>query len=235
MRETEAILFGTNRQHLKVWFGAGQYPKWINAIDSITNDISQLPKYYEKLYIEPEREPWANIKGKDFFVQTRFIPEVMVTVLMLYRDHLNLLTSNTTKGTPEKTGLIEEPKRDLRIEKAKKIFELLKGDNPIGQKILSGEDYSKLEQAFEYLIKNEATSKEVSPISQVFIPMGHIRYLFYLIHKELYSTKRIKECFIDFLHSTFTCFEGPTPKTTRTKFSVKPPSWDQDMNGNIGK
>jgi len=89
-------------------------------------------------------------------------------------------------------------------------------------------DFERLIEYTEYLIKNDALPNSVKAIPHINISNEFIRYTFYLIHKRIYGTNRIKPIFIDFLQTVFTQFKNTNYSTTKTKFSVKPPQYDTD-------
>jgi len=105
------------------------------------------------------------------------------------------------------------------------------------KKIMSQSNFELLMRYTNYLIEHESLNDNIQPIPQIEISNEFLRYTFYLIHKELFGTKRIKQIFIDFLHAVFSQFKNIEKSTTKTKFSVSPKSYDKDIliiKSNIG-
>jgi len=113
------------------------------------------------------------------------------------------------------------------INQAREHLRILNGQNVHGRKIMSDADFQRLCGYVETMIEKDGLPDDLEPIAQVDFPNTHIRYLFYKIHAELYTTKEIKEHFIEFIHAVFKQFTGKR-ETTKAKFSEKPKSWDAD-------
>ena len=125
---------------------------------------------------------------------------------------------------------IKKPDIDNQKATARKFLYFFSGINHLQNKIMEDEDYNRLLQYTDYLIEKEKVPAGIKKISQINLSTGMIRYTFYLIHKELYTTNKIKTEWIDFLHAVFRQFKNAEWITTKTKFSVKPPSYQHDKN-----
>jgi hypothetical protein len=121
------------------------------------------------------------------------------------------------------TPLLEEEKKN-----AIKRIEFLSGCNVHKQLIMTAQDYKRLVDYVLHLIEFEALPKKIKPIPPTSISTEVLRYTFYMLHKQLYGTNRIRNIWIDFLHSAFRQFESQSKTTTKTKFSSKPPLFDSD-------
>ncbi len=67
-------------------------------------------------------------------------------------------------------------------------------------------------------------------ISQIGLDNNFIRYTFYKLHEQLYTTKKIKTAWIDFLHAFFAQFNNTAKSTTKAKFSEMPKSYAADLD-----
>ncbi len=131
---------------------------------------------------------------------------------------------------------ITEPKaiiNKVHTEEQKAIafqhLSFLKGYNAQNQKIMPEVQFNQLIEAVNKLIETDLVPEIKKPIPQINLPTNYIRYTFYLLHKSLYTTKAIRESWINFLHDMFTQFGNAERKTTKTKFSDKPPLYDTDL------
>ncbi|MBC5992410.1 hypothetical protein [Pontibacter cellulosilyticus] len=153
----------------------------------------------------------------------------------------NILSSITRPGTPLRTsrnGKYSEnplsppalPDLSDYINRARKYLEHLNSQNTKRQKGLRTVDYERLLRYTNDLIEFEEVPKNVEPIYAVGKTQSHIRYTFYLIHKDLYGTRPKRGYFIDFLYAVFpSLFKDTEWNTTFTKFSQAPPSYKYDV------
>jgi hypothetical protein len=139
------------------------------------------------------------------------------------------------KNKPRLPAIEQPAKQRPPVEAALKLIDFLSGLNPQKEKIMQGEDFDRLKEYTTYLIEHEAVPPNIKPIPQINISNGHIRYTYYRIHKEIYTTRHIKQCFILFLHTVFSQFGGTEESTTKTKFSTPPKSYDADVNAGKNK
>ncbi|MCB9341959.1 MAG: hypothetical protein H6577_27845 [Lewinellaceae bacterium] len=137
-----------------------------------------------------------------------------------------------SKGNEEKNPELTNDKSNEILQnlkaKAHTHLTLLNGYNPQKKKIMRQVDFDKLVGYVDLMIEQERLPENIEQLDQIAIPTGHIRYLFYCIHKDLYTTHRIRDYFIDFLYSTFKQFKAER-STTKTKFSFEPESWKHDL------
>lgn len=174
-----------------------------------------------------EIEKW---RGEDHSFKRLWIPILEMSI----RTHEARLVEIRKGAKPQPQPVLPTFEKGFEAleklkDQAKEYLKILTGNNPQGQKIMSDHDFQRLSGYVDGLIESECLPVNIKPISQIDFPNGHIRYLFYLIHKELYTTKKIKGYFIDFLHAVFEQFAKAEKRTTKTKFSVKPGSWERDI------
>jgi hypothetical protein len=98
----------------------------------------------------------------------------------------------------------------------------------MNEKIMSDNDFERLTNYITTLIDTGTLPPDIQPIPQTATTTEYLRYTFYKIHKELYTTKPIRTEWIELLHAVFIQFKDTEHKTTRKKFSTIPPHYDQD-------
>lgn len=132
--------------------------------------------------------------------------------------------------TQAQTQKIEIPKLKDNSElkqKAQDYLVALSGKWINGVKIMTDEEYTKVVQGVFNLIDTGQVlpidKKIKTPATMIFI-----RKLFWTIHKELYTTKKIKDSFIKFLHTYFERFSDPMEETTKQHFSEYLGIFDSD-------
>ncbi|MFN8429799.1 MAG: hypothetical protein U0V04_07460 [Spirosomataceae bacterium] len=101
-----------------------------------------------------------------------------------------------------------------------------KGHNEYQRKIMQDTDFDRLIQLTYELIETDKVPFIAPALSKIDLTNHMIRYTFYLIHRELYGTNKIKDHWIDFIHKVFAQFQDTETTTTRIKFSVKPPKYE---------
>ncbi len=95
------------------------------------------------------------------------------------------------------------------------------------EKIMTDDEYKKIIEGVFYLIDSE----QVKPIDRKInttATLLFIRKLFWKLHKEIYTTARIKDCFIEFLHAYFECFKESEITTTKNHFSEYKGNFESD-------
>jgi hypothetical protein len=112
---------------------------------------------------------------------------------------------------------------------AQKRIAFLSGYNRKNEKIMSDDDYARLTTYICSLIDAGTVPPNIQPIPQMGVASEYLRYTFYLIHRELYTTHPIRPEWIDLLHTVFTQFKDVETETTRKKFSTKPTHYDTDI------
>ena len=142
---------------------------------------------------------------------------------------LNEFENSYRKTSKPKKKIVKKKNIEQDIQIAIEYIDFLSGDNYKGEKIMNDKDYYRLVEYLRYLIEYEAVPENIDPIPQMNTTNEYIRYTFFLIHKELYTTARKRKYFIDFLHEAFSQFGNTEWKTTHTKFSVKPNQYENDV------
>lgn len=112
---------------------------------------------------------------------------------------------------------------------AQEQLKFMTGVNVHQHKIMTDAEYKRMINYTFTLIETGKIPSAIQQIPKINLSTIYIRYTYYLIHKNLYGTSAIKKEWIDFLHKVFKQFSTFSKKTTKTKFSTKPSSYNQDM------
>ncbi|WP_428231110.1 hypothetical protein [Flavobacterium sp.] len=105
------------------------------------------------------------------------------------------------------------------IETIHSIFDYMKGNNEKREKILSDEDFQLLIKYTTELIKLESVpqiDKQLYPK----ISNDLLRFSFWVLHKELYTTKRIRKYFYDFVKVIFLNFKDSDTSSIESQFGT---------------
>lgn len=181
-----------------------------------------------------------NELNKLYFTETALknhhsIPSLLYHWLTTQATVYTNAASNVFATAADKRTVIE-PKtiiNKVHIQEQQKIalqhLAFMKGVNAQNEKIMSVEQFNQLIAAVSSLIENELVPAIGNPLPQIKLPNNYIRYTFYLLHKTLYTTKSIKESWINFLHDMFLQFKNNERATTKAKFSEKPSMYDAEL------
>ena len=206
-------------------------------------EIEQFVFGHERFeHIEEIQDTINNFPEQSEFVNSmlrysipRKLAKWLNTQKELYQNHFTQVFTTIHKGKgPNEEKESPKAKRerpDFASQKstARTFLYFLSGNNPQQNKIMKDDDYNRLLQYVDTLIENEKLPVEIKKIPQINVSNGMIRYTFYLIHKELFTTKTIKPVWIDFIHAVFEQFNKTEWNTTKTKFSAKPSNYQHDM------
>lgn len=129
--------------------------------------------------------------------------------------------------TPKTTKSKANPQQQKNT--AQKLINFLSGYNLKNEKIMPDDNFARLSNYIAALIDNGTLPANIQPIPQTGVSSEYLRYTFYLIHKELYTTRPIRPEWIDLLHAVFVQFNNSEKETTRKKFSKKPDHYDSDI------
>lgn len=116
----------------------------------------------------------------------------------------------------------------------KKVFALehlkfMSGMNQQQIKIMSDDEFKRMMNYTYSFLETSKLPKGITPIPHTNISTEHIRYTYYIIHKQLFGKRRNKAEWVTFLHKVFKQFSNTSEQTTNTKFSVAPKSYHQDL------
>lgn len=143
--------------------------------------------------------------------------------------------SNVFAATADKQAVVE-PKviiNKVQVQEQQKIayqhLSFMKGFNAQNEKIMTDTQFNQLVSFMNSLIETDLVPAIQNPLPQINLPNNYIRYTFYLLHKTLYTTKSIRESWINFMHDMFSQFKNNERATTKAKFSEKPSMYDADL------
>jgi len=221
--------------NLKVYFTKEYFSQSIDLF-RITNSLatddtiilikSQIQKYIEAL--SPIRQlsilSTFIFDNKGFEICKNTSNEYSRVMLNIYQSKLSLLQGIKDDSRNAETQ-IEVPyhKNIDNINKAiDKHLGYFRTSTPKGEIIMANEQYTKLKNYVSLLVMNEEVPFIESPFEKLDVTNQTIVYSFYLLHKELFGTKRIKDFIIEFMPKAFSQLQGYTTSTLKTKFSVKP-------------
>lgn len=100
------------------------------------------------------------------------------------------------------------------------IFGYMKGNNEKGVKILSDNDFLKLIEYTTHLIEEESNPK-VEEKLRVNLNTDVLSYSYWVLHKNFYTSKKIRDYFYSFLMDTFSNFEKQASTSIKSSFGSK--------------
>jgi hypothetical protein len=100
-------------------------------------------------------------------------------------------------------------------------IEHLKGDNQNREKIMTDENFNQLFNDLCYLVENNEVPEIKKPLSQIGVSNQSIIYTVRLIHKDLFTTTKIRPSFIEFLQKYFQ--QLCNMENMQVAFSKRPP------------
>ena len=164
--------------------------------------------------------------GKYFLYKTWLEVEILKLKVPLVAETRLVLgqPADVNESTQEKT---EQHKLTLHAQKevARKHIHLFSGFNVQKKRIMSYDDYLRLESYTLYLIEFESLPPDIQKIKPLFISKHLIKYTYYLIHKELYGNYRIKDIWLTFLEEVFEQFKDakdPKDSVLKKNFRINP-------------
>ena len=137
-----------------------------------------------------------------------------------------LALPNIANYTLDETGVIYNPVNV--IEKVLKsneniilsIFEYMKGENEKKEKILNEEDYLLLIEYLTHLVEKEKVPHDIKQLKPN-ISNDQLRFSFWVLHYELYTTKKTREYFYDFIKAVFLNFSNSEISSIKSQFGTK--------------
>jgi hypothetical protein len=151
----------------------------------------------------------------------------------IYKNHASQIFVPTVQNEGAKNTKPKATKQKITTQEQKSIaqkrFAFLSGYNRKNEKIMSDDDFARLTTYICSLIETGIVPPNIQPISQTGTTSEYLRYTFYLIHKDLYTTRPTRPEWLDLLHAVFTQFQDVEVATTRKKFSTVPPHYEKDV------
>lgn len=191
------------------------YNSEINTKNYITIQINTLQTILNK------NADFIN-KNIYFMLPLRGILSYINTYLLLQGMNKFELDESKIKfniiGSKEQISFELNNKSDIEIIHS--IFDYMNSFNEKREKILSAEDFELLIKYSSELIELEC----VPPIEKQLNPKisnDLLRFSFWVLHKELYKTTRIRSYFYDFIHTVFLNFKDNDIKSIQSQFGTK--------------
>lgn len=178
---------------------------------NFSDDLSQYKEFVETVLTKHNE---FLVNGKIDVIVNKFFQNIF--------KNENQISKTSQQEQPTATAesplpQIEKPILEQNKQIANEYLQFLKGYNIQKQKIMPDKEFQKLLDYTFHLIEFEALPKKIKLIPQTNISTETLRYTFYLIHKQLYGTKRIKKVWIDFLHNVFSQFKNSDLNTCYKK------------------
>lgn len=125
-------------------------------------------------------------------------------------------------------------KKELTINEkliiANKHLSIFSGQNLNGEKIMTDENFNSLKKEVSYIIEYDKIPENFTPINRINLPNQFISFTFYNLYKDLFPEYRIKNYWIEFLYSFIQQFCSAKIESFKSKFSVKPINYFNDLD-----
>ncbi len=183
----------------------GNVESYLKSIESTINSIlnDNLSTFVEFPYLISPFETIVEFVNKKFIIEDSPSKHIEIDETALLKMRRN---------TPTRFNNIEE--------KIIEIIGYMQGYNEKGQLILSKEDYQLLIDYTKDLVLNDCIPTNPKRLSPK-ITGDLLRFSYYVLHKEIFTTKKIRETFISFMKSIFPAFDNTENKTLKQSFSKK--------------
>lgn len=194
------------------------------ALEEVKNNIIQFNIY--NLNNEDEKEKYVELQArylqnivdteKEVLRSFTFIAEYLYEVI----NELNMILPEGSKGKLLDTTYLNLFTPVSEEEKINDIFSFFQGKNEQGERIMSDRDYTQMTEYINILVDRE----EKPTIEHRLNPKldnGIITFAFWVLHRELYTTKKIRKYFLEFLKEAFTNFDDVKPESLRSSFGRK--------------
>jgi len=155
----------------------------------------------------------------------RYINLILEPLLIQYpylQTPLKDIYEYISKRYAYKGSLISINKENITPEElAVSIFGFMKGVNDAKQQIMPEDEYNLMIGHIVAFIEEEKIPFIEKKINKTNITNELLRFLFWVLHKEHYTTTSINPNFFEFIKATFKQFDDVSHKTLRSKFANK--------------
>jgi hypothetical protein len=142
----------------------------------------------------------------------------------------NFLEKTTDNQSEFKETKIESKKNGNDKQTIEKYLKPLSG-NWNGSRIMSNEDFERLNEYVFYLVENKKIPETIQTILQTNIPMEFVRKTFQSLYKSLYlKNTSIRILWIEFLIKTFKQFESWELDSINKNFATYRNNYEHDLN-----
>jgi len=202
------------------------YAKKLKNLQSPNQVFVCLLAQIAKLYFEINLLFNALLSKKEHYcVFSNFLDDILKQQNGLLAPVAKYRNTKTTKRKRKKPKISTRKQKSLVL----KLIAFLAGYNRHNKKIMSNDEFERLKFYIFALIDTGKIPEDIQPIAKTGITNEYLRYTFYLIHVELYTSRPIRPEWIDLLHAIFTQFNEVEKETTRKKFSSIPTFYTTDL------
>ncbi|WP_291073029.1 hypothetical protein [Empedobacter sp. UBA5987] len=106
------------------------------------------------------------------------------------------------------------------INKIEEIFSFFKGKNEKGEIILDFNDYEYLKEKILFLVTNNSVP-EIERKLKPKLNVNTLSFCFWVLHKELFTSKKIKDNFIDTLQKLFINYKDQEKSSIKKQLGTK--------------
>ena len=191
-------------------------------IISFDGDTSKIWQY---LIVQVKKLQHSVNKGGIEIIR---VPEILETINLLieYINKVHLPEEKDSFEITEDYSLeILESNRLIYSKTSSEIIDLifgyLNGENEKQEKIMTTEQYMLMIEYVNHLVDKKEVPKIKNKIEKLNITKSLLRFTFWVLHKELYTSKTIKEDYINFLIAVFQDFENWEFKNLKKVFGNK--------------
>jgi hypothetical protein len=203
----------------------------LNTLSNAREVLSEIENITEKLPDFPATTP--EVVALLTSSVARQLGLWLVEQKEIYKNNAAQIFVPTTQNEETKTAKPKATQQKMNTQQQKNIAQkriaFLAGYNRKNEKIMIDDDFARLTTYIYSLIDTGTLPTNIQPISQIGTTSEYLRYTFYLIHKDLYTTRPIRPEWIDLLHASFIQFKDVEKETIRKKFSTKPTHYDSDI------
>ncbi|MFK7000735.1 hypothetical protein [Flavobacterium oreochromis] len=219
----------------------GEFESTTHPIGAVISNALKREFYFSKEIIYKAYEDKTNKKFKRYanlqfiiiqnLINTKFetinkFPVIGYALIGLM-NYLNMLLSNENDKLEldlNKIDLDAKPYTYFEDNDEAIIYEVfgyMQNKNQKGELILNVVDFNLLISYIKYLVKHEEVPSTVSRKLKPKLSNDLLRFSFWVLHKELYTRKRIRSYFYDFIKSVFENFSDSTIESIKKQFGTK--------------
>ena len=138
-----------------------------------------------------------------------------------FKFELSISKYDTIKTNLEDANTLLELGNGNEVELINTIFSFMSGKNEKRVQIMSEEQYSLMIKSINELVLNEELPNNIQKLKHVSISNDLLSFIFWVLHKQLYTSNKIRPYFIEFLKETFSNFDNKEISSIRKGFGTK--------------
>ncbi|MBC3784952.1 hypothetical protein [Spirosoma utsteinense] len=187
---------------------------YLNMARQLAHETYTLDHLSSAVRISPICMDWALI-DKYLFAQSNYL-------FALYLENFDL-----GQVTDQKVITAEEARRLAVVEEQLAIFRGNSHTNNV--KIMKDEDFKRLVEYTKHLVLTDSVPGKVELIPPINLTKEHIRYAYYIIHREVFGSRKRHPAFYEFLRVVFADMKESKPSDIKKKFTTPPLYYDADI------